>query len=509
MVAGFTCSMRLADGGSSTDIGNPVTISGTVLNQDGTSAADVKVYLLQKDFNPMTGTAVPDSLTDTTDQAGTFAITINDSGVFNVEAIHLAQRTRLLKQGIHVDKEDDSILVPDLTLKEPGAAKIELPDTVDTVTSYIYMPGTNRYQKLSEETLFHVNNTIHVIFDSIPAGTAPGIYFGKEDSLFNSFPLTEAFTVTSNDTVNLTIQVEWLSYTTENSGLPGNNIQGVLTDDAGVLWIGTDMNGLATFDGASWVVYTSQNSQLPNNLTRTLAREPDGTIWVGTTGGAVSIKNGIWQAYTTANSGIPFNLIIAAAIDSAGNKWFGSVNGCMEFDGTQWEHHTGTGDDNIVAPNAIAADKGGVVMVGTEDGLFTYDNSRWELRQVAESGSSYNSIQDITVDNTNTVWLATSKGLVSYRSGTFTVHDDPGSAYTNAELQSIATDWNNAVWIGTGYGGNIIRYGNPVVTYNGVNTGVLNGVIGISDIDAHTENMVCFGTKSSGVITVRFTATDK
>jgi hypothetical protein len=501
LIAG--CANMMAGGGSGA--GNSAVV-GKIYNESGAPSPNTEVTIIPESYNPVADGPLPAELSDTTDASGMFNVNV-PKGTYNIQAVHLSQRTRLLIRGITAD--NDTITVGEDTLKQPGAAKIELPDTVDTNTGYIYLPGTILYQKLSEETLFYVNNTIHVIFDSIPAGTTPGIYFGREDPLFNPFPLTKAFTVTSNDTVNLTIQVEWFSYTTANSGLPDNKIQCVLTDDAGVLWIGTDMNGLATFDGTNWVVYTTQNSQLPNDLTRALAREPDGTIWVGTTGGVVSIKNGTWQAYTTANSGIPFNLIIAVAVDSAGNKWFGSVNGCIEFDGTQWKHHTGSGNDNIVAPNAIAADKEGVVMVGTEDGLFTYDNNQWEFMQIAENGSSYNSIQDITVDNTNTAWLATSEGLVSYRGGTFTIHDDPGSGYTNTELQSIATDWNNVVWIGTEYNGNIIRYGNPVVTYNGVNTGALNGVIGISDIDAYTENMVCFATKSSGIITVRFTTTDK
>ncbi len=496
-----TCSINIA-GGATSETTNGM-VSATIVHEDGTPASHTPVFLMPLSYDPVKDNPFSDYLSDTTDENGSCNIIVEKEGSYNLLATHPVTLTRSFRSA--VDVNNDTVVVID-TLKVPGAAKIELPDTVDTVTSYLYIPGTNRYQKLSEEVLIYVDNTIHIVFDSIPAGNIPGIYFGKEDTLFNAIPLTDAFVVTSGDTVNITTQVEWLAYTTANSGLPSNNIICVITDDAGVLWVGTDMDGLATFDGTDWVVYTTQNSQLPNNIIRAIAKEPDGTLWVGTTGGLVSIKDNTWQSYTTSNSGLPFNLITAVAVDSAGHKWLGTINGCVEFDGTNWNHHTGPSDVSIVVVNSIAVDRQGLVMIGTDDGLFTYDNTQWEYIQVSADETSYNSIQGIAVDQNNVAWLATSKGLASYSEGACTIHDNPDLDFSTSKLKSIAVDWNNIVWIGTFYEGNIIKYSNPVVSYNDINTDVLEGVICINDIDADTQDVISFATKYSGVITVQFTS---
>ena len=493
----FKCSIQVTGVETTNGI-----VSATIVNEDGTPAPHTPVFLMPLSYDPVKDNPLPDYLNDTTDENGNCTIIVEKEGSYNLLAIHPVTLTKSFRSA--VDVYNDTVAVID-TLKVPGAARIELPDTVDTITSYLYIPGTNLYQNLAEEILFHVDNKIHVIFDSIPAEIIPGLFFGKEDSLFYTIPLTDLFTVTSGDTVNLTLMTEWLSYTSANSGLPSDKISSVMTDDAGILWVGTNMDGLATFDGTTWVVYTTQNSQLPNNSIQALAHETDGTIWIGTTSGAVSIKNNIWQVYTVFNSEIPSNFVKAIAIDSAGNTWFGTTNGCAEFDGINWNQHTGPADSHIGAVNAVAVDKLGVIMAGTESGLFIYDGKQWKNIKVSTTEYQYNSIQDIAVDNNNTAWFATSKGLASYSEGECTIYDNIGLDFFTSKLQSIAIDWNNIVWAGSFYDGTIVKGSNPAVLYNEQNTDALKDAIRINDIDAHTKNTIFFATEYEGIILIQFT----
>ena len=496
-----TCSINVADGGATSETTNGM-VSVTIVHGDGTPASQTPVFLIPLSHDPAKGNSLPGILSDTTDENGNCDIIVDKKGLYNLLAMHPVTMTRSFCPAVGVN--DDTIAVTD-TLKVPGAAKIELPDSVDTVTSYLYIPGTDLYERLAEETLFHVGDKIHIIFDSIPAATIPGLFFGKEDSLFYTIPLTNLFTVTSGDTVNLTMQTEWLSYTSENSGLPDDDIAAIMTDDAGVLWAGTDRNGLAAFDGMSWIVYNRQNSELPNNSVQALAHESDGTIWIGTNGGAASFRNNIWQVYTVMNSGLPTNFITSIAIDRSGNKWFGTTNGCVEFDGTSWIHHTGTDETRRIGTvNAIAVDKQGIIMAGTEDGLYLYDGTRWEHIEISATEFQYNNIQDVAVDNSNTAWLATADGLASYREGVSTIHDTLGLTFFS-KLQSITVDWNDIVWAGSFYEGTIVKGSNPVVLYNKKNTAALEDVVRINDIDAHTENSIFFATEYEGIILIKFT----
>ena len=86
----------------------------------------------------------------------------------------------------------------------------------------------------------------------------------------------------------------WTVYTTENSGLQGNDIRALACDVQGNLWIGTRRDyrhsgGLAKFDGQYWTVYTTENSGLPSNEVNELTFDAQGNLWIGTLGGGVAV----------------------------------------------------------------------------------------------------------------------------------------------------------------------------------------------------------------------------
>ncbi len=74
-----------------------------------------------------------------------------------------------------------------------------------------------------------------------------------------------------------------------NSDLPHSHVTQVVVDEAGLKWIGTEVGGLASFDGTSWVVYNQVNSGLLNNTILDIAIDSNGTKWIGSYwGGLVS-----------------------------------------------------------------------------------------------------------------------------------------------------------------------------------------------------------------------------
>ena len=173
IVAFLRCSIQVT--GVETTNG---MVTATIVNQDGTPAPNTPVFLMPLSYDPVKDNPFSDYLSDTTDENGSCNIIVEKEGSYNLLATHPVTLTRSFRSA--VDVNNDTVVVID-TLKVPGAAKIELPDTVDTVTSYLYIPGTGLYERLAEETLFHVDDKIHVIFDSIPAEIIPGLFFGKED----------------------------------------------------------------------------------------------------------------------------------------------------------------------------------------------------------------------------------------------------------------------------------------------------------------------------------------
>ncbi len=428
---------------------------------------------------------------------GKHVFTVPEPGIFNLLAAY--NNTRLYQADITVEK--DNITLID-TLQETGAAKIELADSVDTLTSYLFIPGTDLYQKFVDDNNNSGNYTIQVVFSSIPSATIPGIYFGKADTLFNPVPLTDVLTITPNDTIDLTTtQVVWSTITTSNSALPDDVVYALMVDRTGILWVGTEKGGLAAYDGSSWSVYNMQNSELPSNIVRGVAQGLDGTIWVATTGGMVSIQNGVMQVYTMANTGLSYHSVTSVAIDSTGHPWFGAMEGCIEFDGLKWIEHTAIINHlPMVFVNALAVDRQGMLLVGTENGLFTFDKTRWYL---ISSSTIPVAIHDVAVDSENSWWMATDDGLVHYRD-TWTLVDNAILASINPSLKSLAVDWNENIWAGSYFNGNIIKIGSPSVLYNSLNTDALKGIATINDIGVGIDKTVYFATKYNGIVMVQF-----
>jgi len=69
-------------------------------------------------------------------------------------------------------------------------------------------------------------------------------------------------------------------------GLPDNQVNCLLQDEEGFIWIGTN-SGLCRFDGHHFEIFTrkSTNGHLPGNRITALVKNPEGGFWIGTADG--------------------------------------------------------------------------------------------------------------------------------------------------------------------------------------------------------------------------------
>ena len=69
---------------------------------------------------------------------------------------------------------------------------------------------------------------------------------------------------------------------TTAEGLPGNNVQAIVVDGAGRVWIGTN-EGLAKYEGnALSVVFDKDTKEIPNKYIRALTLDANGDLVIGT-----------------------------------------------------------------------------------------------------------------------------------------------------------------------------------------------------------------------------------
>jgi hypothetical protein len=187
----FHCSM---DGGGGSDVGNGKVV-GMMITSQGGLAANTQVMLITADYNPETDGPVPDSLIDTTNSAGEYSFSMLQENMYNIVAVQLDSRERLIIASIIV-RRNATVNVPVDTLQQPGAIKVMLPDSVDAVNGYVYVPGTTITAGLGGATGF-------IMVDSVPAGTMPAVNYSTTGG---PVPVVLRYNlqVVTGDTVTLT-----------------------------------------------------------------------------------------------------------------------------------------------------------------------------------------------------------------------------------------------------------------------------------------------------------------
>lgn len=211
------CTQPVAGGTSTTD--NP-KIVGTILGDDNLPAANTRVMLMTQQFDPQRDYS--DMIIDTTDELGHFTLPVIDTGVYNIQAIHLAKSTQLLIQGITVAQGEDSVVTENDTLEKTGSVIIDLPDSVDHSAGYIYIPGTTIFAP--------IENLSIVTLNSVPATTLPGIRYATKNSLDNRI-LRYDIRVFPGALTEVTM-LKWKHAVTMclNTAITGADVEGTITN---------------------------------------------------------------------------------------------------------------------------------------------------------------------------------------------------------------------------------------------------------------------------------------
>jgi hypothetical protein len=189
----FHCSMDGMAGGGGSDVGNGRVVGKMVINQ-GDPAGNTQVMLIPGNYNPGTDGPLSDSLIDTTNSGGEYGFNMLNEGIYNIFAVQLDSRERLFIGSIIV-RRNATTNVPVDTLQQSGTIKVMLPDSVDAVNGYVYVPGTTITADLGGDTGF-------IIVDSVPAGTMPAVNYS---TVGGSIPVVLRYNmqVVSGDTVTL------------------------------------------------------------------------------------------------------------------------------------------------------------------------------------------------------------------------------------------------------------------------------------------------------------------
>jgi len=218
-------------------------------------------------------------------------------------------------------------------------------------------------------------------------------------------------------------------FTTANSGLPGDNILSITSDQNGVIWGGTN-DGLFKFDGQSFESYDTTNSEMIVNFVYAVAVDHSENIWFSNgnsqVGGLMRFdQTDEWTLFTTANSQLQTGIIKAIHVDTAGTVWAGhgtfqGIGGIWTMDTSGAEKVYTIDNSNLIANwiSEIKTDPDGNIWIGTDEvymytelklhgGLQQFQNNDFITHNPSESGLSGNKVLAVDFDDAGNIWIST------------------------------------------------------------------------------------------------------
>ncbi len=215
--------------------------------------------------------------------------------------------------------------------------------------------------------------------------------------------------------------------------IPTQNINAIAVAKSGKVWVGTEKNGILSWDGKVWQLYTTSNG-LPSNEIFALTIDDQDHVWAGTLEGVANFDGANWSVpYQAENKTIYHDDVHAIAFDSENNIWIGHISyGVSEYrqKDNQWLPYTvktekGLAGDkirSIIVRPASAEQPESVWFATADGGVSRFEQGKWTAYRV-EDGLPSNNVNDLALDRYNRIWAATDKGVSYFNDKTWKLYD--------------------------------------------------------------------------------------
>ena len=152
-------------------------------------------------------------------------------------------------------------------------------------------------------------------------------------------------------------------------GLAQSQVQTILEDSKGYLWLATQGGGLCRFDGAKFVTYTTQQG-LKSNYIQRIFEDSKGVLWIGTSNGVNQLEDGeLKKIEHTAFE----NLVVTAFLETtSGIVYLATKNGLYSIDNQQNNNSLKKIKEGVF--HTLFKDVQQQVWIGGADGLFIIKN---------------------------------------------------------------------------------------------------------------------------------------
>lgn len=254
---------------------------------------------------------------------------------------------------------------------------------------------------------------------------------------------------------------QWSEYNEGFSNIPLGDICTCVEESPGVLWAGSNDEGLIRYDIESGEkkYFNTENSPLLTNTVVSSCRTSDGTLWFGSFGGGlIRYKDGNFKVYTTENSGLAVEHVWSLVEDKQGYLWIGTLGMGVQRMDTKNDTFITIGRSSKLAGmyvSSISLDINGNILVSTSNAYSLIDSKTLAVTNVERpaDGVSVFSAQDTNqalCDSRGLIWICTTAGLNVYDPLTgknYILNNSNGLLGTVA--YGVAEDASGEMWVVT------------------------------------------------------------
>jgi hypothetical protein len=328
-------------GGTTTETTNGCVI-GSLKTIDGSPANQTIVKLIKSHYNPVKDGPVPDSLIDTTGDAGEFAFHVAGGGIFNIEGVQRSSQEGILIPGVMV-KDSDTTIISSGTIRKTGSIKILLPQNRDTAQAYIYIRGTTICAMLNDTTRF-------ALIGSVPAGIIPSVYYAVANRTASQETIADSVTVAPGVTTIIGYQMgKHSAKIVFNTTASGADIAGTVTNFPALIRLREDNFDFAQAkaDGGDLRFAKSNGAPLPYEIERWDLSVRQAEVWVkiDSVYGNDSTKFIIMFWGDSAAAGISNGESVFDTADGFSGVWHLSGAGNKTALDATYHHYDGTPSD--------------------------------------------------------------------------------------------------------------------------------------------------------------------
>lgn len=249
-------------------------------------------------------------------------------------------------------------------------------------------------------------------------------------------------------------------------GLKNLNIEKVVQDRFGNLWIATGFGGVSRYDGKTFTTYTEREG-LPSNTVFGIIRDRHENLWFATQLGASRFDGRTFTNYALPGWQ-PDDILLEVIEDRHGDLWFALTTGISRLnvrrnECTHFRVNQGLRNNLI---NGIYADSRGILWISNEQyGLTSLSISAtgagaetFTFRHYGEQqGLPVSNILSLAEGSDHTLWMGSNKGAVQFtlptteQAGSFQ-HFTTQNGLCNNDVNVVFPDKQGRILFGTANG---------------------------------------------------------